>query len=1121
MLTSLRVAALALAAPILVYSQSTFGTILGTVTDSTGAVVPSARVVITNEHESISREVTTDAAGNYEALNLKAGAYTVSTTVSGFKSFRAQHLQLDARQTLRVNVVLEVGQMAEVVNVEASAAVITTESGTIASTFQNQQVLELPVNYRGAGSTSPLRILAFQTGVQSDNGTGYSVQGGIPNQTEVSLDGISTKSTTNNNPLSELFPSAEGIAEMKVQGVGNNAEFGQVGDITTTSRGGTNAYHGSAYDYLQNRAFDATPWGSTSKPQKTANDFGGSFGGPIIKNHTFFFGTFEDMQYRTGTTLRATVPTAAMRAGDFSNEKVILKDPFTGNPLVGNKLPPSLIVPVASQVLPFYPLPNFGSTVVQESGNYQINAANPITSKQYDVRIDHLLTSKQAIFGRFSWKNQEQVNPTAFVLPADTSYNNSRSLVASHNYTITPTLLNEFRFGLTLNDSATAYHFDGKAITATFGLNGLPELTFNGLTAFNFDNTTTSFGKGKPSFNFSHTYQWNDNLTWVKGRHTMKFGGDIRRLRAQTDLGFVGSDNYGNFDFDGRFTGAEIADFLVGLPYHSAYASVKQDNDGVSYHYAFYGQDSFKVNSRLTLEYGLRWEYHPPFLDQGSDITNFDRSVPRTGRVIIPSTQQALDITAPGFLQSINACPGPSWNGIPCTPFLQAKDAGWPDTLRFSQKKDFNPRFGFAYRPFDDNKTVIRGGFGKYTMTVLGAVFYSLTGISSSDVREFSNDVVNGSALFRLPDISTNGSGVTSSPYGQAYFGTANDPHFKDPYSLQWNLSVERDLGWSTGMRVSYIALRSVQLPWAPDLNQPLPSTTPYAQRPLTDRPFPYWGRIYSRDTGANAMYNSMQTEFNHRMRGGLTFDSAWTWAKNLGDAAGPAPTGWSSETGGGRNSNSLARRADRGNIVFTRRHRWISNVLYELPFGKGRRFMDNTNSVAQAIAGGWRVSSIFLLQTGPYLTPTMSGGDPSGTGADARGTQRPDAVGTDPSLSNPTADMWWNRSAFVCPGRVPGAANQFNCSGTPIGRFGNAGVGTLIGPGTVNLSMGLAKDFRLTERFVMKFESSFTNLPNHPNLNNPGTNITSAASFGIITSARGGESGGNRIGAFALRLEF
>lgn len=1120
MQTIWKLAAAVIFLPAALLAQSTFGTILGTVTDSTGAVVPQAKIMITNQGENISRATSTDSQGNYEALNLKAGVYTVSAEASGFKIFKASELDLNARQTMRVDIKLDLGQVSETVSVSAVAPVITTDSSAISSTFDTQQVLQLPANYRGAGSTSPLRLLAYQPGIQSDNSYNFALQGGLPSQTQVSLDGISTVSAASNSPLGQLFPSAESIAEMKVQGVGNNAEFGQVGDITTTSRGGANAFHGSAFDYLQNRAFDATAFGSVSKPQKTANDFGGSVGGRLIRNRTFFFATFEDMQYRTGAALQSTVPTQAMRSGDFSNEKAIPVDPLNNNvPFPNKQIPTARLNSVATKVLPFYQLPNFGSTTVQQSANFRANASNPTTSWQYDGRIDEMLTSKQSLFGRLSWKDQNTTSPQAFVLPASTSYNNSRSVVVSHNYTLRPTMLNEFRFGLSNNDSATAYGFDGKQITSTFGLLNQPPLTFNGLPSFNFSSGTSSIGYGKAGFTFSHTYQWTDNLTWTRGRHTLKFGGDIRRLRAQTSLGFTGSDNYGNFDFDGRYSGSDFADFLLGLPWHSSYASVKQDNDGIAKHYGFFAQDSFKATSRLTLEYGIRWEYHPPFTDTGSDITNFDRAVPVTGRVIIPSTQQALDITAPGFLQSINACPGPAFNGIPCTPFLQARQAGWPDTLRFAQKKDFNPRFGFAYRPFNDTKTVIRGGIGRYTMTILGAVFYSLTGISSSDVREFTNNIQNGVPLFQLPQISTNGTGVTSTPYGQAYFGTANDPHFKDPYSIQWNVSAERDLGWNTGLRVSYIALRSVQLPWAPELNQPATSTVPYAQRPLTDRPFPYWGRINTRDTGANAIYNSMQTELTHRTRSGLTLNSAWTWAKDLSDANGPTSSGFSGETGGGRVTNSLCRRCDRGNVGSVRRHRSITTAVYELPFGKGRHFGSTWSPIADAFGGGWHLSGILLLQTGPYLTATMSGGDPSGTNAPSRGTQRPDAV-ADGNISNPTADLFFNRNAFVCPGRFAGTSDQFNCNVAPIGRFGNAGVGTLVGPGTFNLSMGAGKNFHIAEKATLKFEATFTNLPNHPNLNDPGTTITSIA-FGRITSARGADSGGNRVGQFALRVEF
>jgi hypothetical protein len=1093
--------------------QSTFGTILGTVTDSTGSVVPGAKVQITSQSENTTRELVSDAQGNFEALNLKAGSYTVSVEAGGFKTFRAGNLQLDARQTLRVNVALEVGQLTEQVVVSGTAAVVTTETQTIASTFDSRQVLSLPANFRGAGSTSPLRLLSFLPGVQSDNSFNFSVQGALPHQTEVSLDGISTVNVRSNGPLGELFPSAESISEMKVQAVGNSAEFGQLGDITTTSKGGANSYHGSLFDYMQNRAVDATAFGSVTKPQKTANTFGGSLGGRIIRNRTFFFGAFEDMQFRQGTTLQRTVPTQAMRNGDFSNERVTVKDPLTGQAYPGNVIPAAQLNPVSKQILQFYPLPNFGRTDLQTPSNFRDNRPAPITSYQYDLRIDHVLTNKQSVFTRWTSKNQSATAPNWLLLPADSSYNDNRGLVVSHNYTIRPTLLNEFRIGISTNDSATSYGFDGPKITGTLGFVGLPPLPFNGLTEVDFSGATANFGKGKAGFSKSRNFQFNDNFTWIKGRHTAKFGADFRRLRLEATLSFVGSDNYGTFGFEGKFSGNDFADFLLGLPTTASLANVGSDINGLSWHYAFYAQDSFKVSPKLTLEYGVRYEYHPPFTDAGFNITNFDRSVPRTGRVVIPSDPQALKITAPAFLLSINACPAPAYQGIPCTPFLPAKDAGWPETLRFPDKNDFNPRIGFAYRPFSDTKTVIRGGFGVYTMTILGGVFYSLTGIHGSDIRDFKNDIVNGAPLFRWPQISTSGSGIGSVALGNAYFGTANDPHFRDPYTMQWSMTVEREIGWNTGLRLSYLGNRGVKLPFAPDLNQPLPATVPYARRPLTDRPFPYWDRIRSRDTGANSIYGALQTELMHRFAGGFTFDSAWTWAKHLTDANGPTSSGFSGETGGGRLADSLDRRADRGNVGPTRRHRWVSTAVFELPFGKGRRHLTSAHPVVDAIAGGWRLSGIMLIQTGPFLTATVSAGDPSGTGANSRGTQRPDAV-ADGNVANPTADRWFNRAAFVCPGRTVGP-DQFNCNVDPIGRFGNGGVGTLVAPGTVNVSVGFAKDFHITERAKLLFESTFSNLPNHPNLSDPNTTVTSSA-FGTVTSARGADSGGNRTGQFA-----
>jgi len=785
------------AAVSLLPAQSTFGSIVGTVTDPSGAVIPGARVTVTNLGENTSVSVQTNPQGNYEALNLKAGVYGVTIEAPGFKAFQVAEVPLAARQVVRVNATLEVGSVAESLTVQAIAPVITTDTQTVASSLDTRMVLELPLNYRGAGSTSPYRVLAFLPGVQSDDNFNYAVQGAVPAQTEVTLDGISTVNVTGHSPLPEVYPSAEGIAEMKVQGVGGNAEFGQIADITTTSRGGSNEFHGSLFEYLQNRALDATPFGATSKPPKVANTFGGSVGGRLIRNRTFFFTTYEDMRYRRSSALQATVPTAAMRAGDFSKESVSLRDPFTGQPLPGNQIPASQIVGVARKVMEFYPLPNFGPAEVQRSANFRKNEAAPITSRQFDLRLDHVLTEKQSLFGRVSQKNVSTISPTWQLLPADTTTLRARNFVLSHSYTIRPNLLNEFRFGFTRNDSALNYHFDGWKITAEMGLRGLPDLPYNGLPAFAFSQGTSGFGKSKPDFHKSHLYQWNDNLTLVHGRHTFKFGGDVRRIRARSALSF--GLNHGQFNFDGRFSRHDVADFLMGLPFQSRYADSRINNDGSTAHYALFAQDSFKVTSRLTLEYGLRWEYHPAYRDANGNITNFDRTVPVTGRVIIPSGRRAREITYPGFLLSINACPAPDWNGIPCTPFLQADQVGWPDSLRFAQKDGLAPRFGFAWRPFDNTKTAIRGGVGRYFMVPLGSFYYGLTAIHASGVQEFNNSITAGTPAFRLPQISPGGSGVRVAGYGNAYFGTAEDPYYPDPFAIQWHLTVERDLGWDTG----------------------------------------------------------------------------------------------------------------------------------------------------------------------------------------------------------------------------------------------------------------------------------------------------------------------------------
>lgn len=1126
-------------------AQSTFGAIVGNVRDASSSMVAKAKIKITNTGENTSREISSDNDGNYEALNLKPGAYRVTVTHPGFQSAEFKNIGLLARQTVRIDAVLQVGAVEQSVTVEASAGVIDSETNTIASSYGSERILTLPTNLRASTSTSPFQNIKTLPGVQADNGGNISIQGALPNQSESTIDGISAQSVRGNSPLTEIFPSSENIAEMKVQGVGNNAEYGAAGDITTITKSGANQFHGAAAWYYQNADFDSASYGSTTKPAKEVNDFSFAAGGPVIlpkiyngKNKTFFYTDFEGLRYPRTSTIQNFVPTEAMKTGNFTAESGSLLDPSTGQPFPSRTIPANRISPIAQKLLAqFWPQANTGNLLVSHDPNYIVNKASDLSSNQYDVRGDHYLTSRDSVFSRFSWKNATGLGPNNLLQPTTNGTDQNRSLVVSYNRTVRPTILNEFRLGFTSEQSGSNFGFDGKAFEKSLGFVGLPSTPFNGLPNISFNNLQGLDVGRVENVNLYRTFQINNNTTWSVGRHNVKFGVDVRWLRSKTSLGFIGADNFGNFNFTGAFSKNEFADFLLGLPASSSYGDVQQDNDGRAKQYHAYVQDNYRFNPKLTLEYGVRWDYQPPFTDQAGNIGNFDRSIAKTGAVVYPSSQAAAKLLSPGFELSVNACPGtpnlPAAGagipGVPCTPFRTAKQAGLPEGLRNDYKYNFVPRLGFAYRPFDNSNTVVRGGFGMFWAPVLGAAFYSLTGTSGTDVRTFTNISATGQPIFAWPNTRTDGSGVSTGAYGNAYFGTANAIDFKNPIMYQWNLSIDRNIGLNTGLRVSYIGEHSIHLGFSPNLNQSTYSNTFYAAQPLTQRPFPYWGRIESRDTGGVMGYNALQIEANRRYKNGLVFTGAYTWAKNINDIGGPNPSGLGGETGNGRILDSLNRSENRANDYATRRHRFVSSALYELPFGKGRAFLKNANPFVDAILGGWRISSILVLQTGPFLTPSFSGGDPSGTGSGFYRTQRPDRVGSG-SVSSPTAALWLDRNSFICPGRVAGAANQFNCAVginpasdlAPIGRFGNSGIGIVQGPGTINLSMGFGKTFSIGERLKAKIEGSFTNLPDHVNLADPRLTITSG-SFGSITSERSqlADFGGHRTGQVGVRLEF
>ncbi len=607
------------------------------------------------------------------------------------------------------------------------------------------------------------------------------------------------------------------------------------------------------------------------------------------------------------------------------------------------------------------------------------------------------------------------------------------------------------------------------------------------------DGSFISTGGSKPFNILSRVYQVSDAVSWVTGRHTIKAGVDIQQVEYEDQISFFDGEELGRYEFDGSFTGNAFADFLLGVPRFTGYILPAPDVNPYATYFAFFAQDDWRPTATLTINYGLRYDLRPPMKDRSNQLGNFDREFPG-GRIIVSDAEGLAKV--PAFVR----------NSVPNTPFVTAADAGIPETLRFTDKNNFNPRVGFAWRPSADNRTVVRGGVGLYTVPLLGSVNYSMVATVTAAAPAFSNSPTNP---FVFPNISSAATAQNSVPVGTLDFRRANQMDMKDPQTVQWNLTVERDLGWDTGLRISYVGSSTRDLIWSPDLNQVAANTQGYAAVAST-RPFPDWNVVTTRDNDPRARYHAIGAAASKRFSRGASFDVSYTLAKHESDASGTVPQNFAAENGA-TTVDLFRGDADYGPVPFTRRHRFVGTFLYELPIGRSRTYMSDIGRGLDALVGGWDVTGVLLLQSGPFLTPFFSNGDPSGTGTTVRGftsAQRPDAAG-DGNLDNPTVAAYFDQSAFTRP------ANN-------IGRFGNAPVGTLIGPGTSVFSMTLGKRIALAGRTHIRGEIAFSNLFNVENLDvNPSTlNITSS-SFSRVTATQTVDQAGPRTIQFSLRVTF
>jgi hypothetical protein len=1121
-------------ATIAASAQSTFGSLRGTAVDASGASIPGAAATLRSTDQSTVRSAVCDSAGAFVFENLNPGKYTLTVAHSGFSITNLTGIALDARQALRVTVTLAVSAESTVVDVVAGPDQINTEDAAISDSKNNALITQLPLNNR-ASTTSPLGALALSANVQQDSNGYIALGGASSSMINFSVDGISTANVRQNGALQDAYPSQEGIAGVKVTAFNNSAEFSQVGDVTFTTKSGGNKVHGSLFEYLQNDALDADPYGFSGKAPKHFNTFGGSLGGPVIIPHlysgrdrTFFFLDYEGNRRSTATLQQFLVPSALDRTGNLSD-------------IGGPTLSPTQINATAKALLTYIPLPNVAGN---SSYNYENFQRIPSRTDGLDLRIDENIGSRNSVYARFSRKNISSSYANAF-LPDDVDSIHNRSLLISDTFTITPKLLNEFRYGFTNVTTSVNFPIQGSTALTQLDLTGVnisqhplthafPTFNFNAGTGF------TPIGRDKAGVTQSRTTQFSDNVTWTLGKHTLKTGIDIRRVRYFDLESFAPafpSDDFGAFTFNSTFTGNAFGDFLIGEPTTLNFAVSSPDVGGTATQYSFFLQDEWQIISRLTLSYGLRYQVLPSFQEDGGNLANFDQY---TGAVVVPDAlaaylqQQNITASNLAFQNSFDSCAVNPGKG--CTPYVTASQDNLPQGLRQTYKGDFQPRVAFAYRPFNDTKTVVRGGFGIYTMTNLGPLSFNNSGNPTSSLYTYSNCVpgTTGCTLttpIQFPNTAPPSSGGPT--FGGGSLDQGVDPHYRDPQSNQWSLTVERQLSLNNSLRVSYVGMHTYRLSITEDLNQTHASTQAYGTG-TNVVPYANWFELYTTFNHGKSNYKALEVEATHHMVKGLYYDANYTLADNEADNQGDNPSGFAGEVNYGYPiADRFHIASDYGNEEGTRRHRVLLTAVYQLPFGDGRKFT-NRNRFLNQLIGNWDINTITLLETGPWLTPSISpGGCPPSINQTANGgCFTSPTSGIQATYDQSNTDVV-NRGAFARPDVVSTNFNQgrtraayFNINAfapTPVGagRFGNAGVGILEGPGTAAVSLGLAKVFPITEALHLRFESTFTNVLNHTNFAPPATQVDNAQTFGQLTAATTAENAGNRTGQVALRLDF
>jgi hypothetical protein len=1034
--------------------------ITGTVRDTSGAVIPQARIAIIHEETNIEHQAQTNELGAYVSLPLRIGRYRVTAAADGFKRIVRSGVLLRIQETVLLDFTLEVGAVTESVDVKAPPPLLETTDVSQGQVIDNKKIVDLPLNGRDFLVLAALSSGAFPV-VGQKNSTGFSANGMRTELNNYMLDGL------DNNMHQQAYtggqgqavePSVDAIEEFKVQTNAYSAEFGNNmgGVVNVTLKSGTNNFHGTLFEFVRNDKFDAKNFFDNPLdpiPPYKQNQYGGTLGGPIVRNKTFFFGDYEGRRQRVSGTVLSTIPTELERRGDFSasfrgTAPVQIYDPFSYNPanntrqpFANNVIPSSQLDPVGVKAANLYPLPNRPGIV----NNFLFNPVNPSNEDKFDVRVDHNFGPNDTVFLRVSYQWSDTIMGQNLPEPAfggSTSAidNSSRSYAFSHTHIFGPTMFNTVRLGynqfLTDRISPVDTNYNKE-----IGLKGLP-FDLAGLASF----TVSGFRglgtmSGNPNRTDSQVRQLKNDLNWMRSRHNMKFG--VSFTWPQSPQVHYYQAN-GVFTMNGNFTrqttnnsgGFPMADLLVGIPFQSQLSTRAQSALRRRLYHA-YVQDEFKATSRLTLTLGLRYEFVGPWFDKYNQLANFDIDTdPRNPRLLL------------------------------------AKDGNLED--RSTVKVDylnFAPRLGFAYRLGD--RTVLRSGYGIYYGGVdhigdrylhAGPPFFFQSSFFTDSIRPtivLRDGYPAGATTANVTNLQT----------------ISQDRSNVTPYSQQWNFTVQRQLMNNLTVDLSYIGnkanhlLRRIDsnapLPGPGDINSRRPVTSlevpglPYVVRPLAD--------TFRREWTGNSVYHGLQIKFEKRFSAGLSFLGAYMWSKAIDDIIDNPP-----------DPRNL--RLERGLSDNHYPHRFVSSCNYDLPFGRGRHFLSGASRITDAFLGGWAVAGISAFSTGDRLNLAVQG-NPSNAGQVDRPNQIRDAR---LPRSERTLDRWFDTAAFV---RQPNFT------------FGNAPRNAVESPGLVSFDLAVYKVFQVIESMDLQFRAEAFNAMNTPHFGNPGNQL-GASNFGVISGA-------------------